>query len=152
MIWELKMEGWVGIHQARFRSEDIQKEERHHDKVQSEDTASWISDSCCWRQILKQRVGTENIGEMSGSQKALRGFAPGEWWSIKICHLRVKLKQSQSFCDVSLQPSLIVFYLDIENNSKEVFNSIYSILSHLPNATITTNKFNVHWIHLPPFA
>lgn len=64
----------VGIRQARLRSEDIQKEATS--RLKDKDTASWISDPCCRRKILKQKVGTENAGEMSGRQKALRGFVP----------------------------------------------------------------------------
>lgn len=146
MIWELNMEGWVGIRQARLRSEDIQKEETS--RLKDKDTASWISDPCCRRKILKQKVGTENAGEMGRRQKALRGFVPNRWWFIKTCRLRVKWKQSQSFCNVSCQPSLIAFYPVVENDSRDMSKSIYSILSCLPNITTNTNKFNVHWIPL----
>lgn len=62
--------------------------------------------------------------------------------------LRVKRKQSQSFCNVSCQPSLIAFYPAVENKSRDMSKSIYSILSCLPNITTNTNKFIVLWIPL----
>lgn len=93
---------------------------------------------------LKQKVGTDNAGKMSGSQRlrealSLRGDDSSKY---------VKRKQSQSYCNGSRQPSLIVFYPAVENYSRDMSKSIYSIPSCLPNITTNTNKFIVHWIPL----
>lgn len=119
-------------------------------KLQSEDTASCISDSCHWRKTLRQRMGTGNIGELSGSRKALSSFVPGKWWFIKICYLRVKLKQSHSFCNVSLQPSLILFHLVLKTIQRK--RSIALILHYLTiqiSLSLPVNSMYIQSTSLP---
>lgn len=148
MIWELNMEGWVGIHQARLRSEDIQKEKTSWLKCKVKTQPHVSAIHAAGEKKFEAESGNRQCWKDKWEPEASRGFVPTRWWFIKICHLRVKRKQSQSFCNGSCQPSLIVFYPAVENYSRDMSKSIYSIPSCLPNITTNTNKFIVHWIPL----